>query len=98
MPHTFKIGQLVGLAQTFRDLESDEVVQLRGRPADMPETPSGEPQCRIKELSSGTAGRARGRDQAAPLSPGQLCLRKRTRTHNEAVGLWCMRGNALELA
>jgi hypothetical protein len=36
MPHTFKIGQLVGLAQTSRGLETYEVVQLicpRRRPA-----------------------------------------------------------------
>ena len=38
MLHTFRIGQLVALAQTARDLETYEVVQL------MPETPSGEPQ------------------------------------------------------
>ena len=48
MLHTFRIGQLVAMAQTARDLETYEVVQL------MPETPSGEPQCRIKGLSSGT--------------------------------------------
>ena len=45
--HAFRIGQLVGLAQTSRDREAYEVVQL------MPETPSGEPQYRIKGLSSG---------------------------------------------
>jgi hypothetical protein len=47
MPHAFRVGQLVGLAQTSRDRETYEVVQL------MPETPSGEPQYRIKGLSSG---------------------------------------------
>jgi len=45
--HAFKVGQLVALAQASRDLETYEVVQL------MPETPSGEPQYRIKGLSSG---------------------------------------------
>jgi hypothetical protein len=39
---------LVALAQTSRDLETYEVVQL------MPETEAGEPQYRIKGLSSGT--------------------------------------------
>ena len=48
MLHTFRIGQLVALAQTARDFETYEVVQL------MPEMPSGEPQYRIKGLSSGT--------------------------------------------
>ena len=43
----FRVGQLVALAQTSRDPETYEVVQL------MPETPSGEPQYRIKGLSSG---------------------------------------------
>ena len=38
---------MVALAQTARDLETYEVVQL------MPETPSGEPQYRIKGLASG---------------------------------------------
>ena len=47
MPHAFRVGQLVALAQTSRDPETYEVVQL------MPETPSGEPQYRIKGLSSG---------------------------------------------
>ena len=47
MPHAFRVGQLVALAQTSRDLETYEVVQL------MPETPSGEPQYRIKGLASG---------------------------------------------
>jgi hypothetical protein len=47
MPHAFRVGQLVALAQTSRDLETYEVVQL------MPETPSGEPQYRIKGVSSG---------------------------------------------
>jgi len=47
MPHAFRVGQLVALAQTSRNLEPYEVVQL------MPETPSGEPQYRIKGLSSG---------------------------------------------
>jgi len=46
--HTFEIGQLVALAQTSRDLETYEVVQL------MPETESGEPQYWIKGASSGT--------------------------------------------
>ena len=45
--HAFRVGQVVALAQTSRDLETYEVVQL------MPETPSGEPQYRIKGLSSG---------------------------------------------
>ena len=49
MPHAFRVGQLVALAQTSRDPETYEVVQL------MPETPSGEPQYRIKGLSSGIA-------------------------------------------
>jgi hypothetical protein len=48
MPHAFKVGQSVALAQTSRDREVYEVVQL------MPETTSGEPQYRIKGLSSGT--------------------------------------------
>src|SRR3954467_13009792 len=47
MPHAFRVGQLVALAQTSRDPETYEVVQL------MPESPSGEPQYRIKGLSSG---------------------------------------------
>ena len=47
MPHAFRVGQLVALAQTSRDPETYEVMQL------MPETPSGEPQYRIKGLSSG---------------------------------------------
>src|SRR4051812_43343876 len=47
MAHAFRVGQLVALAQTSRDPETYEVVQL------MPETPSGEPQYRIKGLSSG---------------------------------------------
>ena len=47
MPHAFRVGQLVALAQMSRDLETYEVMQL------MPETPSGEPQYRIKGLSSG---------------------------------------------
>ena len=47
MSYAFRVGQLVGLAQTFRDLGTYEVVQR------MPETPSGEPQYRIKGLSSG---------------------------------------------
>ena len=45
--HAFRVGQLVGLAQTSRDLETYEVVQL------MPETPSSEPQYRVKGLASG---------------------------------------------
>src|SRR3954452_9669728 len=44
MPHAFRVGQLVALAQTSRDPETYEVMQL------MPETPSGEPQYRIKDL------------------------------------------------
>ena len=47
MSHSFKVGQLVAFAQTSREVESYEVVQL------MPETESGEPQYRIKGLSSG---------------------------------------------
>ena len=47
MPHAFRVGQLVALAQTSRDPETYEVVQL------MPESPSGEPQYRIKGLSNG---------------------------------------------
>ena len=47
MPRAFRVGQLVGLAQTAHDLETYEVVQL------MPETPSGEPQYRIKGLETG---------------------------------------------
>ena len=47
MPHAFRVGQLVALAQTSRDPETYEVMQL------MPETPSGEPQYRIKGLSRG---------------------------------------------
>jgi hypothetical protein len=46
MPHAFRVGQLVAWAQMSRDREAYEVVQL------MPETPSGEPQYRIKGLSS----------------------------------------------
>jgi hypothetical protein len=47
MLHRFRIGQVVALAQTARDLETYEIVQL------MPEASSGEPQYRIKGLSSG---------------------------------------------
>ena len=45
--HAFRVGQVVALAQTARDLETYEVVQL------MPEAPSGEPQYRIKGLETG---------------------------------------------
>ena len=45
--HAFRVGQVVALAQTPRDLKTYEVVQL------MPETPSGQSQYRIKGLSSG---------------------------------------------
>ena len=48
MSHTFKVGQLVALAQTSRDRETYEVVQL------MPEAETGEPQYRVKGLASGT--------------------------------------------
>src|SRR3954454_2316845 len=54
MPHAFKVGQSVALAQTSRDREVYEVAQL------MPETTSGEPQYRIKGLSSGTVRSVRG--------------------------------------
>jgi hypothetical protein len=74
MSYAFRVGQLVGLAQTFRDLGTYEVVQR------MPETPSGEPQYRIKGLSGGTACCARGRDPAARLrSPRLLSLRRPAR-------------------
>jgi len=46
MPHAFRVGQLVALAQTSLHVETYEVVQL------MPETPSGESQYRIKGLAS----------------------------------------------
>src|SRR3954470_515800 len=55
MPHAFRVGQLVALAQMSRDLETYEVMQL------MPETPSGEPQYRIKNSGArGTTPRAAG--------------------------------------
>ena len=47
MSHAFRVGQVVALAHAARDRETYEIVQL------MPETPSGEPQYRIKGRSSG---------------------------------------------
>ena len=60
MPHAFRVGQLVALAQTSRDPETYEVVQL------MPETPSGEPQYRIKGLSSGIVRAVREAEISLP--------------------------------
>ena len=70
MPHAFRVGQLVALAQTSRDPETYEVVQL------MPETPSGEPQYRIKGLSSGIVRAVREAEiKPTPLNgPRQLRL------------------------
>ena len=73
MPHAFRVGQLVALAQTSRDPETYEVVQL------MPETPSGEPQYRIKGLSSGIVRAVREAEikPHALNGPRQLRLRRR---------------------
>ena len=62
MLHTFRIGQLVALAQTARDLESYEVVQVDAR--DAVRRAAIQDQGPVKRHRSRCA---RGRDQAAPL-------------------------------
>ena len=61
MPHPFRVGQLVALAQMSRDPETYEVMQL------MPETPSGEPQYGSRDCQAASFAPCAGRDQAAPL-------------------------------
>ena len=64
MSHAFRVGQLVALAQTSRDRETYEVVQL------MPETPSGEPQYRSRACRAASfAPCARPRSSRTPEEP-----------------------------
>ena len=70
MPHPFRVGQLVALAQMSRDPETDEVMQL------MPDMLSGEPQYKIKGLSSGIVRAVRlPRSSRTPNGPTPQLLR-----------------------